>query len=187
MDDLFAHGLPTLNASRLRLRQLDASDVSSLLVLFGDAEALQYWSHGPLADLGAARGYLDGITSGWRDRAFFQWGIEEAESHRLVGTVTLGSWDRGNRRAEIGFILHPAYHGRGLATEAVRTALDFGFGPMNLHRVEADVDPANERSLRLLERLGFQREGLLRQRWFTFGTWKDTVLLGLLAEDIARA
>ena len=74
--------------------------------------------------------------------------------------------------------------GRGLASEAVRASLAFAFGPMDLHRVEADVDPDNEDSLRLLERIGFKREGLLRERWFTFGTWKDTVLLGLLAGDV---
>ena len=183
--DPFTEGLPTLGSDRIALRQLGGEDVPALRLIFGDPEHLKYWSHGPLSDLEAARTYLDGISSGWRDRTLFQWGIEERGSRQVVGTVTLAGWDPGNRRAEIGFILHPSRLGRGLATEAVRTALRFAFGPMNLHRVEADVDPDNAGSLRLLERLGFQREGYLRDRWFTFGTWKDTVLLGLLAEDFA--
>ena len=105
----------------------------------------------------------------------------------MMGTVTLAGRDRDNRRAEIGFILAREFWGRGLATEAVRRALAFAFGEMDLHRVEADVDPANEASLILLERLGFRREGVLRDRWFTFGSWKDSVMLGVLAGDWERA
>ena len=183
--DPFADGLPTLTADRLRLRQLDAADVPGLLAVFGDATHLRYWSHGPLADLDAARAYLDGITSGWQERSFFQWGIEETATRQLAGTVTFADWDRGNRRAEIGFILRPGAEGRGYATEAVRTALAFAFGPMGVHRIEADVDPDNAASLRVLERIGFRREGLLRDRWLTFfGAWKDSLVLGLLADEL---
>ena len=183
--DPFADGLPTLAADRLRLRPLRDADLPALVAIFGDADHLRYWSHGPLADLDAAREYLGGITAGWRERAFFQWGIDVAATRQLVGTVTLADWDRGNRRAEIGFILRPGVEGRGYATEAVRAALAFAFGPMGVHRVEADVDPDNAASLRLLDRIGFRREGLLRDRWFTFfGEWKDSLLLGLLADEL---
>lgn len=182
-NDPFADGLPTLDGERVRLRQPREGDLPDLLAVFGDAETLRYWSHGPLDTLAAARTYFEGIEEGLRDRALFQWAVTEPAADRLVGTVTLVGWDRDHRRAEIGFILHPSRWGRGLASDAVRTALRFGFGPMGLHRVEADVDPENAASLRLLERLGFQCEGTLRQRWFTFGTWKDSVVLGLLAAE----
>ena len=180
--DPFADGLPTLDGDRVRLRAPRASDAADVLAVFGDAGHLRYWSHGPLADLDAARAYVEGIGAGWRERRLFQWAVTAGDD-RLVGTVTFVDWDREHRRAEVGFIVHPAHVGRGLATDAVRTALRFAFGRMDLWRVEADVDPENAGSLRLLERLGFRREGVLRDRWFTFGTWKDTVLLGLLAAD----
>ena len=183
--DPFVGGLPTLDGARVRLRAPRAGDAADVLAVFGDAGHLRYWSHGPLADLDAARAYVDGIGAGWRERRLFQWAVTEPPADRLLGTVTLVGWDREHRRAEVGFIVHPAQAGRGLATDAVRTALRFAFGPMGLHRVEADVDPDNAASLRVLERLGFRREGLLRERWFTFGRWKDTVLLGLLAADLA--
>ncbi|MDT0632126.1 GNAT family N-acetyltransferase [Rubrivirga sp. S365] len=183
--DPFADGLPPLDGDRVRLRAPRPADAADVLAVFGDAGHLRYWSHGPLADLDAARAYVDGIGAGWRERRLFQWAVTEPPDDRLVGTVTLVDWDREHRRAEVGFILHPAYAGRGLATDAVRTALRFAVGAMDLHRVEADVDPENAASLRLLERLGFRREGVLRERWFTFGTWKDSVVLGLLAADLA--
>ena len=182
--DLFASGLPTLDADRLRLRHPQEADVPALLRVFGNADDLQYWSHGPLADEGAARAYLADIDRFWRERSLFQWAIADRETDEMMGTATLNRWDEENRRADVGFILAREFWGRGLAQEAVRRVLRFGFEEMNLHRVEADVDPENEASLALLERLGFQREGHFRERWFTFGTWKDSVMLGLLARDL---
>ncbi len=187
LPDPFADGLPRLDGARVRLRQPTEADVPDLFAIFGDAETLRYWSHGPLADLDAAQRYYDGIVSGLERRALFQWAVTVPAADRLVGTVTLADWDRANQRCEIGFILHPSYWGRGLASDAVRTVLGWAFGPMGLHRVEADVEPPNTASLRLLERLGFQREGYFRERWRTRGVWTDSVMLGLLASDRADA
>ena len=183
--DPFADGLPTLDGAAVRLRQPAERDVPALLAVFGDEANLRYWAHGPLADLDAAQTYFEGMLSGLDRRDLFQWAITEPPGDRLVGTVTLVDWDRGNRRAEVGFIVHPDAAGRGLATDAVRTALRFGVDGMDLRRVEADVDPDNAASARLLKRLGFRLEGRARDRWFTFGTWKDSLLFGLLAEDLA--
>ena len=182
--DPFASGLPTLVAPRLRLRAPRQADLPAFLRVFGSADDLRYWSHGPLADDAAAREYLRSIHEGARDQSLFQWAVADGETDAMMGTVTLAGWDRNNRRADLGFILARAFWGRGLATEAVRRVLTFAFGEMGLHRVEADVDPENEASLALLERLGFRREGVFRERWFTFGSWKDSVMLGLLAGEI---
>src|SRR5690606_38652938 len=89
---------------------------------------------------------------------------------------------RAHRRAEVGFMLAPAHWGKGYAAEAVRAVLRFAFEAMDLHRVEADVDPDNGASLRLLERLGFRREGYLRERWWPYGAPADSVVLGLLRD-----
>lgn len=187
MTDPFASGLPTLQGRRVRLRPVAEADDPDLLAVFGDRSHLRFWSHAPLADLTAAREYREGIWAGTAGRSFFQWAVTEADD-RLVGTTTLGSWDRDNRHAEIGFIVRPEVQGRGVATDAVRTVLRFGFDEMGLHRVEADVDPENAGSIRLLERLGFQQEGLFRERWFTwFEAWKDSAMFGLLERDFVDA
>lgn len=180
--DPFVDGLPGLDGGRVRLRPVREGDEPDLLAVFGDAGHLRYWSHGPLDGLEAAREYREGIEAGTRDRTFFQWAVTVPPGDRLVGTVTLGSWDRANRRAEIGFIVRPDRQGEGVASAAVRAALAFGAEAMRLHRVEADVDPDNAGSRALLERLGFVYEGRLRERWFTFGTWKDSLIYGWLAD-----
>jgi RimJ/RimL family protein N-acetyltransferase len=175
-----------LETARLRLRHPRPADVEDVFALFSDPEALRYWSHPPLADHAAARRYLVGIDEGFAGRTLFQWAVAGREDDRVIGTVTLFQWDRPNRRAEAGFMLGRAHWGRGYAQEAVGAVLRFGFDAMGLHRVEADVDPANAASLRLLERLGFRREGHLRERWWVYGRPADSVLLGLLRAEFDR-
>ena len=101
----------------------------------------------------------------------------------MIGTSTLYAIDRKNGRAEIGFILRASCHGRGYAREAVAAVIDHAFRSLGLRRIEADVDPRNETSIRLLEGLGFVREGVLRERWCVDGEITDTLLLGLLRRE----
>jgi ribosomal-protein-alanine N-acetyltransferase len=184
--DPFGDALPTLETPRLRLRPVTPADDDALFAVFSDPEGMRYWSHEPLADLAAARAYRAKMEEGFRDRALFQWVIADRADDRLVGTTTVFGWEQAHRRAELGYLLGRAHWGRGLAQEAVRAVLAFGFGAMHLHRVEADVDPENAASVRLLERLGFTREGFLPERWFTYGEFRHTYLYGLLARDFPR-
>lgn len=101
----------------------------------------------------------------------------------MLGTCTLFNVDLAHRRAEVGFALHRDAWGRGLATDALGALIEFSFQALDLHRLEADVDPKNERSLRVLERLGFQREGYLRERWHHLGEVHDGIFLGLLRRE----
>ncbi len=184
--EIFGDALPVLETPRLRLRQVREGDDARLLAIFGDPEAMRYWSSEPFDGMAAATAYRRGIERGFRDRTLFQWGVAARDDDRLIGTVTIHGWDPTHRRAELGYMLDRHEWGRGLASEAVGAVLGFAFGPMELHRVEADVDPENEASMRLLERLGFAREGYLRERWFTYGEWRDSVLFGLLASDFVE-
>lgn len=180
LGDPFADELPVLDAARVRLRHPRAGDDVRVLAIFGDPVAMRYWSHEPLADLEVAREYLRAIDRGFAERTLFQWAIADREDDELIGTVTLYNWSARHGRAELGYMLGPAFWNRGFATEAVRAVIDFGFERMELHRIEADVDPRNRASVALLERLGFVREGFLRERWLTYGERSDSALYGLL-------
>ena len=87
------------------------------------------------------------------------------------------------QRAEIGFGLQSAYWGKGYMSEAARAVVDCGFDVLRLHRIEADIDPRNRASARVLEKLGFVREGLLRERWIVDGEISDSAIYGLLRTD----
>ena len=179
MDD----GLPKLAGDGVLLRQLTDADVGRLFEVFSDPEVMRYWSRGPLASEAEARALLAEIDRGRRQDALYQWGVATAGSPAVIGTATLFRIDRDHRRAEIGFALGSAWWGRGFATAAVSRLVEHAFGPLGLCRLEADVDPRNRASLRLLQKLGFKREGLLRERYHVAGEVQDSVILGLLRSE----
>jgi [ribosomal protein S5]-alanine N-acetyltransferase len=175
--------LPTLRGDRLELRWLEAGDVPALFEIFSHAEVMRFWSSPPFVDLGGAQRLLDEIHGHFQARDLFQWGVALRSDGRVIGTCTLAHLDVDNLRAELGFALGRAHWGRGYIGEALPVLLDFAFGELGLRRLEADVDPRNHRSIRTLERLGFQPEGLLRERWFVAGEVQDSALYGLLRRE----
>jgi RimJ/RimL family protein N-acetyltransferase len=173
---------PVLDSVRLRLRPLREPDVDDLFVVFGDPAVMRYWSSPVFRERAQAEALIEEVRQRFATRTFFQWGIARREDDVLLGTCSLFRIEPVHRRAEIGFALRRDDWGRGIASEAVATAVEFAFGPLDLIRIEADVDPRNDRSIRLLERLGFEREGYLRSRYIVSGEIQDTVFLGLLRE-----
>jgi RimJ/RimL family protein N-acetyltransferase len=188
MTNTFAWGdeLPLLRGREVTLRALGSSDVPALYEVFSDPEVMRYWSSTPLSSIGAAMNLLDEINAGFSARRLFQWGIVAAETGKVVGTCTLRRFDHAHRRCEIGFALARCRWGRGEASRAVASVIEFAFTVLSLHRIEADVDPRNERSLRLLARLGFKQEGLLRERYQVDGEIQDAAILGLLRSEWDR-
>jgi RimJ/RimL family protein N-acetyltransferase len=177
--------LPTLDAGRVRLRWLTETDVPALFAIFGDPEVIRYWGQAVLPDMAAAGLLLEVIRRGFRARTLFQWGVQAADG-RLVGTCTLAYLDWANHRAELGFALGREFWGRGYMTAALPVVLEFAFGRLGLHRVFADTDPRNARSIRVLERFGFRREGVLREHYRVQGEPQDAVVYGLLRSEWAR-
>lgn len=184
-DNAFDWGdaLPRVSGPTLDLRWLDQQDAPALLEIFGDPAVTRYWSSPPLPDLSAARQLVDEIQQLFASRTLFQWGICPHGAEEVIGTCTLLGLDYTHGRAEIGFALARASWGRGLASRAVGLMIGFAFETLGLRRLEADVDPRNGPSLRLLERQGFVKEGLLRERWYQLGERQDSVFLGLLRRE----
>lgn len=175
--------LPRLETPRTVLRHPTADDVPALYEIFGDRAVTRYWSWPAYTHPAQAAALLAEIDELFAERVLFQWGVARREDDRMVGTVTLFQIEPANRRGEIGFALGRAAWGQGLMREALTALLDFAFGRLGLNRIEADVDPRNVRSLAALERLGFRREGLLRERHIVAGEVQDSVMLGLLARE----
>ena len=177
--------LSILETPRLRLRALIDDDVPSLFAIFSDAETMRYWSHAAMADIAEAEALLRDVRQRGEAGTLFQWGIARREDDLVIGTCTLHRIDRQHRRAELGYILSRDQWGLGLAHEALTALTNHAFGTMNLHRLEADIDPRNLGSIRSVERLGFRLEGKLRERYFLAGEIQDSLIYGLLAPEWA--
>lgn len=175
--------LPTLAASRITLRMLRDADVPALIEIFGDVDAMKYFGMPALKGIEDARRLLDDIRRFAEAGTLFQWGVARNRDDEVIGTTTLYHVDQRNRRAEIGFAVGRAYWGGGYATEAVTRLIAHAFDDLDLHRLEADPDPRNAASIRVLEKLHFKYEGLLRERYLHDGEPQDAAYYGLLRSE----
>lgn len=175
--------LAVLEGPRIRLRAFRDDDLHGLHALHSDPRVMRYWSFPAWTQLDQARPYLATAIAARDASRMLCWALARRDDDRLIGAVTLFSINREQQRAEVGYALQSAQWGRGHAGEALGLVLGHAFESLALRRIEADVDPRNEASCRLLERLGFKREGLLRERWHVGGELCDTVLYGLLARE----
>lgn len=176
----------TLTTAHLRLRWIGPVDALGLFGIFSDPVVMRYWSAPPWRDMAQAEASVRQALDGYRSGASLRFGITLADSGELIGTCTLFDIDRGNRRAQLGYAMARAYWGRGLMHEALTATISHAFGDLQLRRLEADIDPRNIASAKALERLGFLKEGILRERWVVDGEVSDSALYGLLAGEWRR-
>ena len=175
-------GLPIVTA-RLVLRPPEGSDAQALLAIFSDPEVTRYWATPPWTTTEQAVARIEQDRKNLDEGSAVSLVLQPADGGAILGRVALFAFVEGSQRAELGYILARHAWGKGLNHEALRAFLGYGFSQLALRRVEADIDPRNERSARTLERLGFTREGYLRERWVVGGEVSDTALYGLLGKD----
>ena len=175
--------LPIIKTPRVVLRWISEDDVDSLYEIFSDPQVMRYWSTVPLPNREAAAELQREIAEGNESDRMFKWGIALRDSNTVIGTTTLFNLSLENGRAELGYAMARAYWGKGYMNEALNALVSHAFEVMDLRRLEADVDPRNTASIHTLERLGFQREGFLRERWHVNGEIQDALFYGLLRHE----
>jgi RimJ/RimL family protein N-acetyltransferase len=172
-----------LCSERLRLRRFELADAPALAAYRSDPAVARYQGFDAPFPLAAARAFVDDLSRadatspGW-----FQWAIERLDQPGLIGDIGVNLYE-DRRQAAIGYTLDPAFQRRGYATEAVGRLLEHLFEERGLRRVSAWCDTRNVASVRLLERLGFRREGHLRGSTFDKGEWSDDYVYGMLADE----
>ncbi|MDH2427181.1 GNAT family protein [Sphaerisporangium sp. TRM90804] len=170
-----------LSTARLTLRRFRPEDAAAVAAYRSDPEVARYQPWDPSMSAEQSRLLVavlaggDPLAPGW-----FQYAIEREGV--LLGDVGVNTHDN-RMQAEIGYTLAPAHQGHGYATEAVSRVVAHLFEDRGLHRLSAECDARNLRSARLLERVGFRREGLRRHHTWMKGEWTDDLLYGLLATD----
>jgi RimJ/RimL family protein N-acetyltransferase len=169
-----------IETARLRLRPIRADDVDAVYALRRDLRVTRYLNHAPFTERRQAE---ERVARLMNEPDGLVWAIALPADDVLLGTVSLFAFVRDHKRCELGYELSPAAQGRGYALEAVRAALVHAFSVEGMERIEADVDPRNTPSRRLVERLGFVLEGTLRARWYVNGEICDASFYGLLRRD----
>ncbi|WP_440138085.1 GNAT family N-acetyltransferase [Stenotrophomonas maltophilia] len=175
-------GLP-LRSARLVLSPIRRDDAAALFSLQSDPAVMRWWNHPAWSRPAEARAQIDDDLAALATGTQLKLALRESLEGPLLGICVVFALDRDAARAEIGYLLAPGMQGHGYMHEALQRVLHYLFGTLHLHRVEAEIDPRNQPSARVLDRLGFHREGLLRQRWRIQGELSDSAVYGLLAQD----
>ena len=177
---------PQIRTTRLTIRLLDRADLAWLLAVNGNDEVTRYLPYESWKGMADAESWHDRALARLANREAVQFVMAHRESGSVIGTCLLFHFDEVSGRAEVGYVLAQAFWGAGYMLEAMEALVAFAFEQMGLRRLEAELDPRNSGSSRLLERLGFVKEGHLRERWSTKGEVTDSSLYGLLRTQWRR-
>jgi ribosomal-protein-alanine N-acetyltransferase len=159
---------PELETERLRLRELLDNDSPSLFEMFRDDEVTRYYDVETMTDATAAETVIARMQQRYRDRTGIRWAVVDKVGGTFLGTIGFNSINLFAHRAVLGYELARQVWGRGFATEAVRAVVRFGHDQVGVNRIEAAVMLPNEASARVLRKVGFDEEGVLR----SYGHWK---------------
>jgi len=176
----------SLETERLRIRFLQPDDAAAQFALYSDPVAMRFWSSAPWVEQQQAHDQINKSLQDYADGSSARLAIALRSTGEVIGNVSLHAFDDVSRRCSLGYMLLRTEQGKGYMTEALRAAIGHAFGSLNINRIEADIDPRNLPSIRLLERIGFRCEGVMPERWIVGGEVCDTVFYGLLSRHWTR-
>ena len=164
--------IPTLKAERISLRAMHPIDAEDMFDYARREDVTRYLLWSPHTSLAHTRDYLHYIQNRYALGDFYDWAVIDLESRRMIGTCGFARIDTVNNSAELGYVLNPDFHHKGLASEAAEKVLEFGFEELGLHRISARFMKGNDASLRLMERLGMTFEGYHTDEIFVKGSYR---------------
>ena len=175
-----------VETERVTVRLLRETDLPALMAVNGDEIATALLPYATWRSLDDARAWHERMARLQATGLALQFVVASRASGEAIGTCLLFRYEEGSERVELGYVLGRDHWGRGLMREALTALIGRAFDGMGVRRVEAEVDTRNAASAGLLRRLGFVREGLLRERWVAKGEAKDVEMFGLLRSDWPR-
>lgn len=184
--DFLSNYMPDLETPRLRLRKLTMRDAQDIFAYSRDPQVAKYVLWDAQTSLADARAYLRYMLRKYRMGEPASWGIEWKASRQIIGTIGFMWIQRGNAAAEVGYSLHRAYWNQGIMTEALQELIQYGFGTMNLNRIEAQHETQNPASGAVMRKCGMMKEGTLRQRLMNKGRFVDVDLYAILRRDYLK-
>ncbi|MBQ8696094.1 MAG: GNAT family N-acetyltransferase [Clostridia bacterium] len=182
MKDFFKN-IPTLHTERLTLRKISPRDAEDMYGYSRDPAVTEYLLWDVHADLRHTVRYIRAVQKYYAKGLFYDWAVVDNESGRMIGTCGFARIDEANRCAELGYVLHRDFWGRGYAAEAARAVISVGFNTLDLKRIEARYMIDNFASARVMEKLGMRYEGIKRAAIFVKGAFRDIGYYSILQEE----
>ena len=174
---------PTLRTTRLVLRPFSDSDVDALFALHSNPHVLRYWDTPPWTERQRAERFISACREFAETGTGTRLAVERLSDGSFIGWCSLTRWNADYRSAAMGYCYEELSWGQGYATEAARALLVWAFDSLDLNRVQAETDTRNVPSARVLEKLGFVREGTLREDCVVNGEVSDSWVFGLIRRE----
>ncbi len=171
---------PRLNTSRLHLRELNDTDAENIFKLRSCPTNMQYIPRPLLKNNTDAQAHIDFINDKTKTNEAINWAITIKGNSELIGVIGFYRTDPENYRAELGYMLLPAFQRKGFLQEALQAVVNYGFDTLQLHTIEARIDPNNKASEKVLQKANFIKEAYLKENCFFEGTFFDTIIYSLL-------
>ncbi|WP_152391856.1 GNAT family N-acetyltransferase [Paenibacillus guangzhouensis] len=170
---------PILETRRLKLRQLRLDDAPDLYDYFSQDKVTTYYDLDRFTELKQAEDLIQMWIDNFDSQRSIRWGITLKSEDRVIGTCGFHKWSQKHHRAEIGYELSPAYWRQGYMGEVVDAVVRYGFHGFDLHRIEAQIFQANIGSRKVLEKIGFQEEGVLQDYFYLKDQYVDAVIFAM--------
>jgi Acetyltransferases, including N-acetylases of ribosomal proteins len=183
MAEFIFKGTPFLETNRLILRKLTLKDDQDLFEYASDDNVTRYLSWDTHKTIEDSRSFILFTLGRYERDEAGDWGIIYRETGKLIGTIGFSWYDFKNRRAEIGYVLAKNFWGQGIMPEAARQIVKFGFEEMGLNRIECCHFLPNEKSGRVMQKIGMSYEGIARERIFAKGKYWDVKQYAILESD----
>jgi [ribosomal protein S5]-alanine N-acetyltransferase len=174
---------PSLRTARLRLRAFEDADANGLFALHSNAHVLRYWDAPPWGEPARAEKFITASRQMQQEGTGARLAVERVSDEAFIGWCSLNRWNPDFRSASLGYCYVEAAWGHGYATEAARAVLRWAFDTLDLNRVQAEADTRNVASARVLEKLGFVREGTLREDCIVNGEVSNSWVFGLIRRE----
>ena len=171
---------PVIETERLILREVMDEDINEIFVLRSDPRVIKYIDRAPAGSLQEIVDFINMLKDALHNNKGICWAITIKGDPTLIGTVDIWRIIKEHHRAEIGYALHPGHQSKGYASEALNAILEYGFQTIKLHSMEANVNPENVASIKLLERAGFIREAYFKENYFFDGKYLDSAIYSLI-------
>lgn len=176
-------GFPTLETERLQLIDITQNHAESLFEILSLEEVTKYYGTDRFTSIEEAKKLIDMFQKNFYEKRSIRWGIILKEHNKFIGTLGLNGLQLKNKKAEIGYEIHPCYWRKGYTTEAITEVLKYSYEVLKLNRIGAVVYLENEASSKLLEKLGFSKEGVLRDYLYQNNLFHTTNMFSLLKQE----
>jgi [ribosomal protein S5]-alanine N-acetyltransferase len=172
---------PVLETPDLLLRRIENSDAQEVFIMRSHPEAMKYLQRPPAKTVEDALLHIEKIQNLEKNNSGINWGICLKDESKIAGNICIWNISKEHHRAELGYVLLPSFFKKGIMRQAIRRVITYAFNDLKLHSLEAQVNPLNISSIKVLEKNGFVREGYFKENFHVGGKFYDSAVYSLIA------